>query len=50
LASNQWRTNGANGFAPMLIGALVKINGANECAIMIFPTSRQWRNGALLVR
>jgi hypothetical protein len=44
----QWRINGANHFAPPLIGALVKNDGAKGCAISFFPMARRWRSGALL--
>jgi hypothetical protein len=42
----QWRTNGAIQSAPLMIGAYRKIHWRNGCAIMDFPSARQWRNGA----
>ena len=38
----RWRRR----FAPLLLVRLVKTNGALGCAIMVFLTAHQWRNGA----
>ena len=40
--AQQWRKR----FAPLLIGALRKNQWRMGCAIVVFPTAHQWRNGA----